>query len=609
MSEKNNDAENKFRCWLDATIKNVDFKDDLKDIANEVKNSALTVESDRKFIEEYLDIISEMQKFYKYDKFGPRSVIWAGVLGKLDMFELRVKTGASDDWDLLRGIKRDSSATIFFENYLQRIIAATRDNLYKLFDKMRVDFATKITIDVPVTKIAPDESGNVTFSVKISNAENRDEAEEINLSVENTEGKQIFHKDLSEKILTGGDSISELITIPAETKDAFDVKIIVSYDRGSVEKSVQITVDSGKFEEISNPYITGNPVDKDEMFFGRDDLIERLAKSLKDDTTRCVIIYGQKRSGKSSIFQHLRRKLEDKFVVLSFSTGSDITSEIKFYKKVKAEFERYLRWNKFDEETRKKWKNYTISEYLDFEQFVDEVSEEVCRPKNKELLLMIDEFTALYAYMKNPDYSLGKENFMDRWKAMSEQNLFKSALIGQDNMPEFIRAYPNQFQVTEPIRVSYLEKEYAVKLITEPILFNGKSRYLEGTENKIADWFSGQPYYTQTYCKKLVDYLNSKTANYVTEAVAEDVKNLMLEDSRIDFFDNLVYEKDQDSSWSVLKRIASSDVEDVPIDVSSLSDSEKEALTKLTDREVLTKKQDRYQIKIPFFREWIKEYK
>ena len=156
--------------------------------------------------------------------------------------------------------------------------------------------------------------------------------------------------------------------------------------------------------------------------------------------------------------------------------------------------------------------------------------------------------------------------------------------------------------------LSYLEKEDAIKLITEPIPLNGESRFREGTERKIADWFNGQPYYTQTYCKKLVDYLNSKKTNYVTDAVAEYVKNSMFEDSRIDFFDNLVDEKDEDS-WTVLKKIASADVEDVPLDLASLSDSEKDALTKLTDREVITKKQDRYQIKIPFFREWIRKYK
>ena len=591
--KKFDDAEHKFKYWLDATRKNVDFKEDLKDAANAVKNSVLTFESDRKFIEEYLNIISEMQKFYKYDKFGPRFSILSNVLARLDMFELRVK--------------KDNSATIFFENYLQDIISATRDNLYKLLDQMRIDFATKITIDVPVTKIIPDESGNVSFSVKISNAENRDEAEEINLYVENNEGKQIFHKDLSEKILTGGDSISELITIPTESKDAFDVKIIVSYDRGVVEKSVQLTVDSSKFEEIRNPYNTGNPVKKDEMFFGRNELIERLTTSLKDDTTRCVIIYGQKRSGKSSIFKHLKNKLEDKFIVLDFTAGSDITNEQNFYRCVSNELSAYMEDNDFDSKTIEKFEDFDVSDYLGFEKFLRKAKREICRPADKELLLMIDEFTQIYNYIK--EEHAFTENFMDKWKAMSEQNLFKSALIGQDNMPEFIRAYPNQFQVTEPVRVSYLEREYAVELINKPILLdNGKSRFLDGAEEKIADWFNGQPYYIQTYCKKLVDYLNYKKEKYVTVAVAEYVKNSMFEDSGMAFFDNLVYEKDE-NSWSVLKKIACYDVEDVPLDLASLSDSEKAALTKLTDREVITKKQDRYQIKIPFFREWIREYK
>ena len=592
--KKFDDAEHNFKYWLDATRKNVDFKEDLKDAANAVKNSVLTFESDRKFIEEYLNIISEMQKFYKYDKFGPRFSILSNVLAYLDMFEFRVKKG--------------NSATIFFENYLQDIISATRDNLCKLVEQIHIDFAAEITIDVPVTKIVPDVSGNVSFSVKISNAENRSEAEEIYLSVSNYEGKQIFHKYLSEKILTGGDSISELITIPAESNDAFDVTIVVLYDRGVVEKSVQLTVDSGKFEEIRNPYIAGNPVEKDEVFLGRNDLIKNLVNSLIDDNTRCVVIYGQKRSGKSSIFKHLKHKLEDKFIVLDFTAGSDITNEQNFYRCVRDELSAYMEDNDFDSETIEKFEDFDVSDYLGFEKFLRKAKREICKPADKELLLMIDEFTQIYNYIR--EEHAFTENFMDKWKALSEKNLFKSALIGQDNMPEFIRAYPNQFQVAEPVRVSYLEKEYAVELITKPIRFNdGKSRFLEGAEEKIADWFNGQPYYIQCYCRRLVEYLNLKKENYITTAVAEKIKKDLLDEANtMQLFDNLV-EKDDFNSWNVLKKIAGSDVEDVPLDLASLSDSEKAALNKLTVRDVVNTKQGRYQIKIPFFREWIREYK
>ena len=42
----------------------------------------------------------------------------------------------------------------------------------------------------------------------------------------------------------------------------------------------------------------------------------------------------------------------------------------------------------------------------------------------------------------------------------------------------------------------------------------------------------------------------------------------------------------------------------------NLTDSEEKALEKLVDRDVVQKKPDnKYAIKIPFFREWVKEYK
>ena len=594
-----NDAEQFFRNWLSFVEKDVDFKADLKDTTNAVKDSVLTFESDKEFIEKYLDSISKMKEFYKYDDFDNRILILSQVLSKLDALESNIRENDLD--------------TIFFENYLEKVISATRNNLNTLIDRTKKDFATKITIDVPITKVTPNKSGNISLSVSISNKENRAPAKNMQLFVENNAVNKyketIFHKNLSSKNLKGGSSISETITISNGGQQSFSIKIRVSYKGGSAEKDVQISIDAGKFEEIRNPYIAGNPVEKDDMFFGRDELIKNLAASLMNDTTRCVIIYGQKRSGKSSIFQHLRKKLEDKFVVLSFSTGSDITSEVKFYICVRDELLEYLENNDFDSGIIEKFENFDVSDLLSFQRFVRKVNREVCKPQNKELLLMIDEFTALYEYMKDPECSLGKENFMDKWKAMSEQNLFKSALIGQDNMPEFISAYPNQFQVTEPVRVSYLKREYAKDLIVKPILLNGKSRYREDSDKKIADWFNGQPYYIQTYCKKLVDYLNFKKDKSIAMAVAEKVKkDLFGEADKMQLFDNLV-DKDDKDSWNILKKIAKSDVDDVPLDLSALSDSEKTALNKLVVRDVVNEKQDRYQIKIPFFREWIREYK
>ena len=594
------DADKKYNDWLAAVKQDIRFNRDLTYVANEVKKTVLIFESDKKFIEEYLDSVAGMEEFYKYSDFDNRLIVAERALQKLNDLESSVD-------------RKGRETTIFFENYLRKVIVAAKTNLKNIIERLYQEFVAKVTIDVPVRRVVPNNYGNINIALSISNAPNRAPVKELRLVVENVDGEKIYQKNLSNKYLQGGASISEIINISTGGQDSFSINIKAFYAGGFAENNVQISVDSGNdFEEIHNHYIPGNPVQNDDMFFGRDDLIKRLELSLKDDRTRCIVIYGQKRSGKSSIFEHLKRKLTDKFIVLNFSAGADMTSESNFYRCVQNVLTEYAEDNDFDENIVKDLENCDVSDFLNFEKFIRKAKRVLCKPQGKELLLMIDEFTLVYKYIKDSNHDIG-ENFMDIWKEMSERNMFKSALIGQDNMPEFIDEYPNQFQVTDLRRVSYLERQYAKDLIVKPILLsNGKSRYREGADDKIADWFNGQPFFIQQYCNKLVEYLHTNKENYIPMAVAEHVKNEMLAECREASFDNLVYAKEGetcDADWTVLKKIASSDVEDVPVDISSLSEDEKTALDKLTDREVLTKKQDRYTIKIPFFREWIREYK
>ena len=225
---------------------------------------------------------------------------------------------------------------------------------------------------------------------------------------------------------------------------------------------------------------------------------------------------------------------------------------------------------------------------------------------------MIDEFTHIYTYIKNPNYNIS-ENFMDKWKAMIEKNLFKSALIGQDFMPDFIKTYANQFQVTDPIYVSYLERKDAIDLVIKPIsIKNGGSRFLEGSEEMIVDWFNGQPYYLQTYCSKLVDYINKEQKqNYITAAVAKKVKDLMLTDVKLDFFDNLVRLDEKDMQEVLLKIAQASDTAGtkIHIDRLHLDENQKNILEKLATRGVVdySKSEQKCCITIPFFHEWLRQ--
>ncbi len=348
------------------------------------------------------------------------------------------------------------------------------------------------------------------------------------------------------------------------------------------------------------------------MFFGRDILVQRLADAICDDRIRCIIIYGQKRTGKSSIFDHLKRKLIDRFIVLNLSVGADITSEKNFYKSVQKAFVDYLEDNGFDDDIIAFFDEYLISDFIDFERFIGRINRSIGKSQNKELLLMIDEFTHIYIYIRSPNCDIDG-NFMDKWKAMIEKNLFKSALIGQDFMLDFIQEYANQFQVTDPVYVSYLKRKDAIDLVRNPILMkNGESRFLEGSEEMIVDWFNGQPYYLQTYCSKLVNYINEEQKqNYITAAVAKKVKDNFLMSAKLDFFDNLVRVDETDLLEVLLKIVQASDTpgSNVRVDRLDINESQKLALEKLSTRGVINylKAEQKCCIKIPFFHEWLRK--
>lgn len=598
--EKYKEAETFFNKWYSAVQLDKNFEHDIDAEVTDVTKSVLVTPLDVEYITRYQEYCKGIREYAEYSDFDNR---------------IRILNQGMNEFEELTSVGHRNS-TLFFENYLLRVIRISVENLSNIISRTGEDYKPELGIDVPITNI-PDDNGKVNLSVTIFNAENKATARNIELVVMDNDQRVIFRNGITNNNLKGGAETSELIKIPVKGSSAFTVNIILNYvddenEAFSVKKQISISTNAEDFEKIRNPYITGKPVVNDEMFFGRKALVQRLVEAINDDRIRCVIIYGQKRTGKSSVFDHLKRQLTDKFIVLNFSVGADITSEMNFYKSVQNEFVVYLDDNDFDEDTINFFKDFIIRDFIDFEKFIGEANRNISKPNNKEILLMIDEFTHIYTYIKDSTYDIG-ENFMDKWKAMIEKNLFKSALIGQDFMPDFIQEYANQFQVTDPIYVSYLERRYAIELVTKPIaLSDGSSRFLEGSEEMIVDWFNGQPYYLQTYCSRLVDYINEyQKQNYITTAVARKVKDMMLGSVQLDFFDNLVRSDETDELEVVLKLAQASDIPGSKININRLQLSEEqiETLGKLANRNVVdyVQSEQKCGIVIPFFHEWLRQ--
>jgi hypothetical protein len=390
---------------------------------------------------------------------------------------------------------------------------------------------------------------------------------------------------------------------------------------------------SADFEKIDNVFATtadSGPVQDTSMFFGRQEFISNIKESIVNSKSKCVIIYGQKRSGKSSVLHHLRESLNNtpETFCISFSLGEIIEdlSPKTFYYTILSEIEDTLYAYQNDNNV----PIYTAPEYKELEdaptllfnnqlKLLNREFQKFSGWENKKLVLLIDEFTYIYTAIKKEQLS---DQFMKTWKSFLEKGFFNSVLIGQDIMPKFKADYPNEFGVTEDKRLSYLNKSDAVSLIEKPIWDKkrDRTRFLGKATDLILDYTSSNPYYVQIFCARLVDYMNENKAISVTEADVHDVANSFIKGEQAltaDKFDNLITAGDADLDafnandvLSALKKIAiaSKNLDSCPRDAINLGepDYEEKILKDLKDREVLSIPQPGFfKINVRLFKEWL----
>ncbi|MDQ7061461.1 MAG: ATP-binding protein [Sulfurimonas sp.] len=351
------------------------------------------------------------------------------------------------------------------------------------------------------------------------------------------------------------------------------------------------------------------------MFIGRDTLIEDLSQNVNNNQVKSIILYGQKRAGKSSIFFHLKEKLleNENYIPIYFSMGKSGSGGIEdFFKSVIIGLEEYYE-DLFEEDLfcdigvgLKE-----VDSIILFVRFVKKAVKQINRlleTDKKELVLLIDEFTYVYGAIKAGLYS---SLFMQNWKAMLEENIFKALLIGQDSMPEFLKEFPNEFGVIEQIRVTYLDIKSAKKLINEPILMqDGSSRYMENSINSIIAYSACSPYFIQKICKEIVNVLNQKQSNKITNLIVDKAIDEIINGYngvKLEFFDNLYSLGAGEDATTMQKRL------DLLIliannDCVHYNDDTKVLIKELLSNEVIEKLQTQYKIKVKLFEKFLKTH-
>lgn len=551
--------------------------------------------------------------------------------------------------DLLKEI--EASPTKISVEEIYPLIEGFQAKIKAYLEDLYESSTPQLSLRLPIETYTPDSNRHVEAQVVVSNREGCSPAESVELVVQGYE--ETFSVRLDGSLRGGEQKILKIpIRLSEETlaAQAFSLPVYARYRTRSGEiqqtkvSNFSIRLSSEQeFEEIENPYAPyaeGGIVGEPAMFYGRDELITNVTKALEASRTqsKCVVIYGQKRAGKSSILHHLKERLKTREDLLVLDIGNigailDEHSTVPFLYQILWTILKKLKYAIEDKVSEgKSALDIPFPEDRDFYQhpsplvLFKEIFERFCRGieklpdwKGTRVILLIDEFSYVYGYIMN---GLIPETFMKNWKALLQANFFNAVLVGQDVMPKFKQRFPNEFGTTQDERITYLRKEDAIRLIDEPIRIggrNGESRYREKAIERILNLTAGSPFYIQILCNRLVEYMNRKRASLVTEADVEQVKDELIRGVNAlgrDKFDNLINSGDtskdaisDDDTLKVLIAIAENSLTG-PCSRGNIACETKtsvdEILEDLVRRDVIERERGHYySIRVGLFREWL----
>ena len=520
------------------------------------------------------------------------------------------------------------------------------DHLKSLIEEEYAQMArtsgAELSVRLLVDEYLRGQEGELRLQIEVSNKRGCSPASSVRICL-GPGDSEYFTTDQWERevvsTLRGGNSeVAHMVVFPkyaALNDRVFPIDVVAIYQNSLGEKvhtenhawTVRLYPDE-EFQHLDNPYspfAEGGPVDDATMFVGRSDLLVRLEKSLLSGSgSKSIVMFGQKRAGKSSLIEHLRRRLAQKEEVLPICFSlQDIAPELS----VPALFHRILHGiSEALEELR--FEGRSVPEFsppsvdalssnatLRFHDTMSSIVRALARCSfSLEFVLLIDEFTDIFKEIRKEKIP---REFMKAWKAIIEKRYFSSVLVGQDIMPAFKAEFPNEFGVTEDVRVTYLDDTAAATLIQEPI---GETRFAGRAVRRILDLTAGSPYYTMMFCARLVDYMNMTRSVILTEADIHAVEEDMLRgDRRLtkDKFDNLLCAGDgmvdsgidPDHTYAVCRTIVQGsekegwcsrelmrEFDDIVLD-GLLSD--------LETRDVVERKGTAYRLRVGLFRDWL----
>jgi hypothetical protein len=251
--------------------------------------------------------------------------------------------------------------------------------------------------------------------------------------------------------------------------------------------------------EIVNPYIAGSPVTGTEMFFGREDVFAFIRHALiGQHRDNVIVLYGQRRTGKTSVLYQMNRRLDARYVCIFLDMhGLALDGLGNLLWELANHITRILRRDYQVDLPRLERAAFALDPRTSFEnEFLSQVWTAI---GDRHLLLMLDEAIRIQEQVRAGKLEPEIFGYLRHLMQHHERLNFLVAL--GSGLEEMAKEYAFLFSVGLYKKISFLEPEQAIALITQP----ARDYYTvaPAAVERILQITSGHPYYTQLLCHSL----------------------------------------------------------------------------------------------------------
>lgn len=269
---------------------------------------------------------------------------------------------------------------------------------------------------------------------------------------------------------------------------------------------------SQKFRDIPNPYSSGVPLHDSRMFYGREKDMAFLCDNLTRDARSVVVLYGQRRSGKTTVLLQFINSSTAGNAIPVLIDMQGISYEIAI--------DTFLHGIAYAIAESMAQKNlpissptlgsFTVNSLHTFKLFLNEVEKQLA---GRKLILLIDEFEVLEEQVNMR--KLQPEIFEYLRDIVQHRQSINFLFAGTHKITEHTKWYRSVFfHIAIHHQLLRLSTEGAEALIQKPV--EGFLEYEPHAVKKIHLLTGDQPYLIHLICRAIVDYCNEREKTFVT---------------------------------------------------------------------------------------------